>query len=347
MKITKKILAHLTKCYSIAPLTYRGKQHFLVAAEKVDRCILFDTDGNPVDTVWSEPGGVMTMVQVPESDGAFLATHRFYSPNDSAQAKIVMAEPNPGGWAVRTLADLPFVHRFDILQANGRRYLIACTLKSAHAFRDDWSSPGKVYAAELPGDLAPYGESRQLPLTVIADGLTKNHGCYRIVRDGRDSCLISAQNGVFRFFPPENAGASWRIEQLLDMPASDAVLVDLDGDGEDELAVIEPFHGDTVRFYHAGNSGWRAVYAYEQAEFAHAIFGGTLLNTPAVLIGHRKGARDLLLLQYDKSAGAYTRTVLDHDVGPANVYCFRKNGADIIVSANREIDEVAMYTLTD
>ena len=49
MKINKKIISNLTKCYSIAPLHYKGKDFFLVAAEKTDRCILFDLEGNEVD----------------------------------------------------------------------------------------------------------------------------------------------------------------------------------------------------------------------------------------------------------------------------------------------------------
>ncbi|CVI69144.1 hypothetical protein NDGK_01441 [Clostridiales bacterium CHKCI001] len=347
MKVEKKVISNLTKCYSIAPLHYNTNDYFLVAAEKIDRCLLFDLDGNEVDTVWSEPGGVMSMVQVPGTNGQFLATHKFYSPNDSKKAKIVIVTPiEKGHWEVRTLVELPHVHRFDIVERNGVHYLIACALKSGHEYKEDWSMPGKVYAAVLPDDLSQFNENNQLPLTVLKDNMLKNHGYYRIRENEIDTCIISADCGVFQFIPPENPDGSWEIKELISSAASDAVLVDMDQDGEKELAVLSPFHGDQISIYKKVDGVFEKVYEYEKtAEFTHAIYGGELCGKPSVVIGHRKGERNLIVFTYNINTQQYESEIIDHDCGPANVFHYVKDGKDILISANREIDEVAMYTL--
>ncbi len=343
----KTIMAELEKCYSVAPLYYQGKQHILVAAEKKDRCILFDINGKEETTVWEGPGGVMSMVQVPRTDGQFLATHKFYSPNDSKEAKIVIATPdNNGNWNIRTLVELPFVHRFDILSNNGENYLIACTLKSGHEYKDDWSNPGKVYAAKLPDDLSSFNDSYQLKLEVIKDGMLKNHGYYRIVEDGKASALVCSNNGVFRFYPPETLDGKWHEEKLLDQPASDAVLVDLDDDGKKELVVLSPFHGDEVSIYKETEGKYIKVFQYpEKVEFLHAIWSGEICQKTVVVLGHRKGARRLFALLY--TDGHYTFKTIDDDCGPANAYGYNCNGKDILITTNREINQIAMYAFTE
>lgn len=345
MKIQKKIIGTLKKCYCVAPLRYEGKQHILVAAEKQDACYMFDLQGNKEAVIWEKPGGVMSMVQVPGSDGIFLATHKFYSPNDSKEARIVIVTPMQNDtWEVRTLAELPHVHRFGILTGkDGQAYLIACTLKSGHQFQDDWSSPGKVYAAALPKDLSKYHEGRQLELTVIKEGLLKNHGYWEVERRKSSSCLISCENGVFLFKAPDDKGGPWTIEQLIQEPGSDAVLADMDADGEEELAVISPFHGNAFMIYKKRNQTYEKVYQYDNAKFAHAIYSGSFLDKQTVIIGCRGGERGLLLFTWNPESGQYEVMTLDKGGGAANIWKYSEQEKEVIIAANREKDEIAMY----
>ena len=41
----------------------------------------------------------------------------------------------------------------------------------------------------------------------------------------------------------------------------------------------------------------------------------------------------------------YVYEIIDEDRGPANVFRFVRDGKDVLIAANRETDEVAMYTL--
>lgn len=347
MNVTKKVVGELEKCYALTMLHYHGHDHFLVAAEKVNQCRLYDLDGNQEEVLWSEPGGIMTMQQVPGSDGQFLSTRKFYSPNDSKNASIVVVTPmGKDDWEVRVLVKLPFVHRFDILQSGGKNYLIACCLKTDHEFKDDWRFPGRVCVAELPDDLSKFTYQNQLELTTIKEGMLKNHGYYRHVNpDGSTSSIVSCDNGVFHFFPPKTPSGDWTIEQLIDQPASDGLLLDIDNDGEEELCTIAPFHGDTINIYHKRNGKFELVYTYpEKLEFMHAIFGGMICGKPTWILGHRKGERYLLAFTHDGKG--YNAQVLDKGCGAANVLHYVHNGKDIIIATNREVNEIAMYELT-
>ncbi len=349
MKVEKKILAKLEKCYSLALLKYQGKEHLLAAAEKVERCLMFDMNGKLEDTIWREPGGAMGMLQVPGTDGQFLAIHKFYSPNDSKDAKLVIVTPRErGDWEIRTLAELPHIHRFDILEREGIHYLIACTIKSGHAYKNDWSMPGKVYAAILPDDISGFDEEHQLELEVIMEGMTKNHGYYRIMDNNIQTALISAECGVFQLFPPERQKKKWEIKKMIGEPVSDAVLVDLDEDGEKELVAISPFHGDEISIYKKDGCEMKKVYTYDGlARFSHAIFGGQMEKKPVIIIGHRRGERNLLLIKWNPAIKQYESRIIDCGCGSANVLVCHYKGKEILFSANREANELAMYTVEE
>ena len=351
MKVKKTVLAKLNKCYAIAPLDYRGRHCFVVAAEKEDPCCLFDSEGALKDTLWTGPGGVMTMVQVPGTDGQLIATAKFYSPDESLDAELVVVTPEGGGrWEMHCLTPIPHVHRFDILTRAGVNWLIVCTVKSGQDKAEgDWSYPGKVYAAVLPEDLSAFDRKHPLVLHVIKDGLHRNHGYTRCKRGSVPAGLVSADEGVFRMTPPETPEGEWQVEQLLDSPTSDALLLDLDGDGREELCTLSPFHGERVTILHQSAAGYVPVWTLpEDAPFSHAICGACLTGTPAFVTGCRAGKKNLMAIRYDKAEESYTVTLLDEGRGPANVMAFTKeDGTEVLIAANRETDEVAMYEITE
>lgn len=345
MKLKLTAEKELDRCYSIAPLKYGGRDHILVAAEKVNKCYLFDTDGKLEDTIWDEPGGTMSMIQVPDSDGWFLATHQFYSPNDGDRAHIVLVRPGDGSWKIQTVKELPFCHRFSIVSRGGVHYLIGCTIKSKMKYKNDWRFPGGIYAGELPIDIENYNEDHQIPMTCIKDGLLKNHGYFTIHTPEGDYSLVGTDNGIFRVTPPERRGGEWTIEQLTTDPASDMALADFDGDGQEEMITIAPFHGDHVAVYKKDADGdydkvWDCPF---EMGMSHSIWARNFFGREEAIIGCRKGGRDIVEFYWEN--GEYKTNILAHDVGSANIYPFEKDGKMRLVSTNREINQIAFYDI--
>ncbi len=344
MAVEKKVIGQLEKCYSLAVLPYQKKEYLLVAAEKVNQCRLYDWDGTLQDVIWEEPGGAMSLVPVPGKDGQFLATHRFYSPNDSANASIVSVTAENGTWKVRTLAELPFVHRFGILQGADGWYILACTLKSGHQYRDDWSSPGKVYAAKLPEDVTQYDSGHTLEMEVLRENMLRNHGYFQT--EGKEPyALVTCDGGVFCFHPPKREGGSWEIEQLTKEPASDVAIASFGPGQEEWMLVLSPFHGDTVYLYKRDGETFVKNYTYpEKLEFLHAICVGEYEGKKAFFVGNRKGERKLLAFVL-REDGTWGTVALDKGAGAANVLYYKNGDRSVLAAANRETDEIALYTM--
>ena len=342
MEFIKRVISELYHCYSIGELPYGQDRYFLVASEKDAPCYRFDLDGNRCDTVWQGPGGTMSMAPMPEGDGSFLATQKFYCPDDADDAGLVYVYPENGGWAMRKVFALPHLHRFDVLKGGEAHYILAATIKTSCQRPDDWSTPGMLYGAELPprAELMQCCELKPEPVSVP---MFHNHGfCKHVDPDGRESALIGSDSGVMQVFPPERRGGAWRTELLLDRPASDMVSVDLDGDGVEELVVFAPFHGQTLQIYRKTDGAYRCVFEKDGMGFLHAIWGGMLCGRPAALVGHRDGKRALYLLTWED--GDYRMTCIDENLGPANAAVIQMRTGQGIVAANCETGTVTLYT---
>lgn len=143
------------------------------ASEGRGGCRVYDWHVPEAQTpVWHDAGGCMSISQL-EPEGAFLAVQNFFPGFDAAEACIVKTSPTPEGWKAEKWMEYPYLHRFDIVEIQGRQFLVACQLCKAKAFRDDWSSPGVTAVGELDGGRPPRDMQPIIP------SLTKNHGFCR------------------------------------------------------------------------------------------------------------------------------------------------------------------------
>lgn len=346
MKYSKKVLAQMPKCYALGMLMGDDAPSFVAGVEKEGPIRRFALDGTPMETVAEGPGGVMTVTQVPGRGDQLVATSKFFSPNFGADdAQIVSyTRGQDGTWTCRVVCDLPYVHRFGLVQgADGTLWVIACTIKGAcREIKNDWLTPGAVYVGKVERPLEEYSADDQLPLTCLASMQVQNHGFW--TAPDKSFALVSTAAGVFRYVPPATADGAWDVTCLIVQPTSDICMADFDGDGKQEILTISAFHGDTLSIWHEGEveDTYTCVWTdSEKREFLHAIWSGELAGESCAVVGNRKAGRDLIRVFY--ADGAYHLEVIDHDHGPANCWVYEVDGASRIIAANRETDELALY----
>ncbi len=338
MKITKQLLCDLPSCYAVSRIDLDKHTYILVASDDHGPGYCFDIVTGSRQTFWQKPGGVMSMV--PWQKG-FLAIQRFYPGFNAQDAEIAAYSRTDGRWFGRTLLKLPYVHRCDILERAGVRYLVVCTLCTSKKNEQDWSSPGRIYALELP-------ERPILPLKLdeIAGGMTRNHGYWHLRGNGYDYALTACDQGVFELSPPEHRGGRWSLRRVLDRPVSDIAVSDIDGDGLAEMAVIEPFHGSDFRVYHQSGETWEPFYRYpETLPFGHVVWGGRLRGQPVFLGGGRAEKQKLFMLRWQN--GAVVDETIDTGSSPTNAVVINGPEEDRVVIACREAGQAIIYHIRD
>ena len=343
MRIDKRFLATLNRCYSCNSIEVDGQTRIMLATEGEGACLAWSApDYTQSHTVWEGPGGTMSIVPIPGTNGEFLAVQKFFRMFDWEEAKVVHVRPLANGsYEVTDILQLPYIHRFDLLTVGGRHYFIGCTLATTKATKDDWSNPGKIWVGEYTG-VGP------LSVSVLKDGLSKNHGYSRLVQNDRMVGLVTCEEGAFEVTPPRTPGGEWTIRQFMDWPISDISAIDIDGDGELEYATIEAFHGEYFRVYKKIDGVFKKVFEHsETTEFYHVVVGATLAGEPVFIGGCRRGKQQLFYVRAKQTAPLELEAVLiEEGVGPSNVYVLHEKDRDILVSANREKAEAALYFAT-
>lgn len=131
-------------------------------------------------------------------------------------------------------------------------------------------------------------------------------------------------------------------EKIIHSCVSDIAIIDIDNDGDDEIITIEPFHGNQIKIYKYIDTHYKVIYTYNhEIDFAHALCSGTINGQNSFLAGIRRKNAELVLIQWHKNQ--FVSTIIDEQVGPANILLINESNQDLILSANHTKNEAAIY----
>lgn len=336
--LKKQILGRLEKCYSVSAMQVRGETYFFFASELAHDGVFFDAaTGNRRETFVS-PGGVMSMIAWPGGEGGFLSVFGFYPPFQAAGSGLMRTVFRENGPESREILRLPYLHRFLLTQTGSHCWLVAATVCRSKAAKDDWSSPG--YVGLFP--MNDQGEILCDKPEILLDGQYRNHGMSRGTVDGRSAILTASDQGVFAIYPGELL-RDWQVLRMTEDASSEAAVFDLDGDGEEELITIAPFHGSSLSIYKkAGAGNWEKVWTCrEELPFSHALWAGWFNGERTCFLGYRGGRRDLLRIRFLEDQ--WRTDVIDSDVGTSNLCVVRMGKEDWLLAANHGVGECVLY----
>ena len=126
------------------------------------------------------------------------------------------------------------------------------------------------------------------------------------------------------------------------------ILSDLDGDGMDEIAIIEGFHGDKAVIFKQGAGGYERALELP-LDFGHVLWGGSFLGEPGLITGSRGGGMQLSLYRFNPNREEENRlsvrseTVIDKGQAPAQIIVNEWKDSAEIIAANHGVAQLVRY----
>ncbi|BAK81417.1 hypothetical protein [Candidatus Arthromitus sp. SFB-rat-Yit] len=344
MKITKKKLDDIKRCYAVSSMNYDGVNHYIFASEDPDViCESFKGENFEFDCeLWKKAGGCMSLIPIPNKEKEFLAIQEFYMKVSPSLAKVVWGKLVDGKWEYKDILQIPYIHRFDIYRVGDVNYFIVATIAELKDNKEDWSRAGKIYVGVLPES-----PEEELKVEVLRDGMFRNHGYSRDYdSDGSVCGYFGCDDGLYKVKPPKNLGGEWSVEKVMDGMVGEVSLIDIDNDGVKEIMTIEAFHGNKIHIHKMIDGEYKKVYTYEnEIDFAHSLTSGTLRGVPTFIAGVRRIDAELFYVQYVD--GKFVTNIIDKGVGPANLHLVNEGNRDLILSANHTANEAVVYIVED
>lgn len=334
--MNKKVILNIESVYTSN--AFQTSEGFFVAAgsETLPEVLIYDILNDKSQKVSGCPGGMMSFVPVPGDPDLFFSIMGLFPPFIGAEAGVFMHKKNSTGWETQKAMALPFAHRCDIVSQNGKNYLFSVSVSTFKENPADWSNPGEVHVTCLE-------ENPQIPLQteLIDQSIIRNHGMLKTNVDGQETIMVSGAEGIF-YFELQSDG-KWVKKQFFDREVSEFGLFDLDGDGQNELVTIEPFHGENLNVYKREAEKWVLKYT-DTLSFGHGLSCGKFNGKPVIVAGNRRGSFTLDMHEVvDLQKGIFRKSILEEDAGPTQTQVFTAGGTDYILSSNQKKNEVALY----
>lgn len=341
MKVKKIKLADLPLVYAVTSIKLHGQDYFLAASElegEGSNCLLLHPKTGKCSRIWSRPGGVMSLIPVPGDEGAFLSIDEFYPVFKSEKASINLTRLTGSEECLhaqkKNICNLPYTHRITLLEETDGLFLAAANLCRSKKFVEDWSDPGGIH-------IGAYGD--HVVLQEVYHGLSKNHGMYTQKTPAGDVLWIGAHEGLFRC---SREGGRWITKQILNEEISDLWMYDIDGDGEQEIAVIRGFHGNEAAILKNRHGKYEQLAAVP-LNFAHVVWLGALCGSMYMVTASRGGEMELAMHQIQCRNGGceLATTVLDKGTGATQIAVLGDEREAMICAANHESGTVDLYML--
>lgn len=344
MEIKREILVdQVPGLYAVGNITVDGRTYYAAASEnRKGKVFLINADTKAVSEIEGGEGGVMAALDAADENAMF-CIEEFYPVFDSATAKIikVVLEKDGEGYKAaerRLVAEVPYVHRIAQLKEADGFYIAAGKLCKHKENSDDWSTSGTMEIGFYDKDKEKMGFEQ------VCDGIFKHHAMF-VKRNawGYDDLYYGGTAGAFRTVRKDGA---WVTEQLLSVPVSDIVVEDLDGDGRDEIAIIEEFHGDKAVVFKENKDGWERALELPLS-FGHVLWGGEILGRTGLITGSRSGEKKLILYRFgcspEKGIFVSKETVIDEGQAPAQIIVIDEGDTAWIVAANHGAAQLTRY----
>ena len=334
----KRVLADVDTIYAVCPVHCDGELYYVAASEKKNGpTVLINPKTKNCETIWTEPGGITGLCEV--EDRGFLSIDEFYPVFISKDAAVYHIRiEGPDGkhtFVKKKLFDLPWAHRVAYCYEEDGNYVITASLCKHKEFVEDWSTKGSVYAVKYAN-----GEMLGELENILPETILKNHAmCIKKKVHGYDDIYVGGAEGVYKL---SRENGSWISKHICSVPTSDLTLYDLDGDGKDELCIIEGFHGTVMEIFHQEGDEYVPVYS-QNFEFGHVLISGQIEGKPTLVLGTRAAEKFINLIRFEEEH--YKEILVDSGVtaSQAMILANPVTGKDHLVVAQHGISKITEY----